>query len=78
MVSPLTLNVMKLSHTNQSDMEKRQERFRSGELKPLPPHIVKLGDGTSMEGRPAGTGLFSAPKGLQTLPDADVIGAWKD
>ena len=69
---------MQIFYANQSDLEKRQERFRSGELKPLPPRIVKLADGTSIEGRPAGTGLLSALKGSQTLPDSDVIGAWKD
>jgi hypothetical protein len=68
---------MEASHANQSDLEKRQERFRSGELKPLPPRIV-LVDGRPKEARPAGTGLFSASKGAQAFPDHDVIGAWKD
>lgn len=45
------------------DLEKRQTLFRNGTLKPLPPHIVKLEDGTTLTLRPAGTGLFSAIKG---------------
>jgi hypothetical protein len=45
------------------DLEKRQSSFRSGVRKPLPPHIVKLDDGTTLTLRPAGTGLFSAIKG---------------
>ena len=78
MVSYQLLNITQKSHTCQSDLEKRQERFRSNQLKPLPPRIVKLADGTSVEGRPAGTGLFSALKGSNTLPEYGVIGAWED
>jgi len=77
MVSHQNLTITQVSHTNQSDLEKRQERFRSRELKPLPPRIVFV-DGGSKEGRPAGTGLFSASKGAQALPNQDMIGAWKD
>jgi hypothetical protein len=78
MVSHRTLQTTQTPHVDKSDLEKRQERFRSGELNSLPPHIVKLADGTCVEARPAGTGLFSAFKSFQTLPDQDVIGAWKD
>jgi hypothetical protein len=68
---------MKISHAKQLDLEKRQQRFRQGELRPLPSRIVKLSDGTLIERRPAGTGLFSAPNGHPD-DDIDVIGAWKD
>lgn len=77
MVSRQDFTITQTSHVNQLDLEKRQERFRSGELKPLPPRIV-LVDGRPTEARPIGTGLFSAPKGAQAPPDHDVIGAWKD
>ena len=77
MVGLQRLTIMHVSHAIQLDLEKRQERFRSGELKPLPPRIV-LVDGSPKEARPTGTGLFSASKRAQALPDHDVIGAWKD
>jgi len=45
------------------DLEKRQNLFRTGTLKPLPPYRVKMDDGTTLTMRPAGTGIFSAISG---------------
>ncbi|KAG8844102.1 hypothetical protein FRB91_002858 [Serendipita sp. 411] len=55
------------------DLEKRQELFRSGTLKPLPPHIIQMDDGTVLTLRPAGTGLLSAirGKGVQNGMDGE-------
>lgn len=44
-------------------------------MKPLPPHIVTLDDGTTMTLRPKGTGLFSAisGQGIQSgMNDSDI------
>ncbi|KAG8831495.1 hypothetical protein FRC17_003067 [Serendipita sp. 399] len=46
------------------DLEKRQTLFRNGTLQPLPPHIIHMDDGTTVKLRPAGTGLFSAIRGM--------------
>ncbi|KAJ1302982.1 hypothetical protein OPQ81_003274 [Rhizoctonia solani] len=52
------------------DLEKRQERFRKGEMKPLPPRVVKLDNGEQVElspSRHAGVGLQKEK----------VAGAWE-
>ncbi|PVG01687.1 hypothetical protein CPB86DRAFT_752347 [Serendipita vermifera] len=54
-------------------LEKRQEAFRTGILKPLPPHVVRMDDGTTVALRPAGTGLFSAIKGEGVQTGMDEI-----
>lgn len=61
------------------DLEKRQNRFRKGELLPLPPRLVKLDDGTTVVSRPDGTGLLSAFKGSHTggADSEEVVGGWK-
>lgn len=61
------------------DLEKRQNLFRTGALKPLPPHIVKMDDGTVLKLRPVGTGFLSAiqGKGVQSgMMEGDIPGAF--
>jgi len=63
------------------DLEKRQNRFRTGVLKPLPPHHIKMDDGTTLTMRPTGTGLFSAisGKGIQNgMSEEDIPGGLVD
>ncbi|KIM23768.1 hypothetical protein M408DRAFT_250060 [Serendipita vermifera MAFF 305830] len=63
------------------DLEKRQALFRTGVRKPLPPHQIKMDDGTTITTRPAGTGLFSAisGKGIQSgMNEPEIPGGFTE
>lgn len=76
--SHYTFSQSYIAHSLISDLEKRQNLFRSGVLKPLPPNIVTLEDGTQLTLRPVGTGLFSSLSGKAVqsgMNDLDIPGA---
>ncbi|KAF8601198.1 hypothetical protein BDV93DRAFT_524923 [Ceratobasidium sp. AG-I] len=61
------------------DLEKRQDHFRKGELKPLPPRVVVV-EGESIELAPRASSAFnsSEKERLSSSGDSEfVAGAWK-
>lgn len=54
------------------DLEKRQHAIRDGEEKPLPPRVVELGDGTTVELGPAMVNLGEESEG------SVMAGSWVD
>ena len=59
------------------DLEKRQELFRQGELKPLPPRVVKLESGETIELAPRASSHLDAGEKSQLGGSEKVAGAWQ-
>ncbi|KAG8723886.1 hypothetical protein FRC09_001354 [Ceratobasidium sp. 395] len=59
------------------DLEKRQEPFRKGELKPRPPRIITTEQGETIELAPRGTSQLNSSEKAQLGGVEKVAGAWQ-